>query len=69
MTFRKWTTPASLSAFLAVSSCAVPGDFCEVVIGAIEFEPETALQMTRTDRPSVEQIALQNEYGYRHCGW
>jgi len=63
----KWTTPVWLTALLAVSACVAPGDFCTVVRGPIEFAPETAEVVVRTDRPAAEAIAAQNEYWRGVC--
>lgn len=57
-----------LGVFLSLASCSA-GDFCDVVPGPKLFAPETSAVMVRTDRPDVDQIAVENEYGRRHCGW
>ena len=58
------------AAFLSLSACAVPGDFCDVVPGEKRFEATvTAPQVLKTDREDVEQIRFENEYGRRHCVW
>ena len=57
-----------LIASLALSACA-RDTFCVVVPGPKEFAAETAQAMVATDRADVEQIATENEYGARHCGW
>ncbi len=62
-------TMISVTAFLILSSCDVPGDFCQVVKRPLIFAPETARQMVRTNRPEAEQIAVQNSYGAKHCEW
>lgn len=51
------------------AGCTKPGDFCEVWTGEKVFDPETARVMVQTDRPDVEGIAVENEYGRRHCRW
>ena len=61
--------PILLTACLALSGCAVPGDFCDVVPGPKVFARETAVAMVRTDRGATEQIAIENEYGARFCAW
>lgn len=58
-----------LLAFLTLSACAVPGDFCQVVKSPLSFDPETAKRMVVTDRPDVERITVQNTYGERYCDW
>ncbi|WP_242532115.1 hypothetical protein [Salipiger thiooxidans] len=50
-----------------LSSCAVPGDFCEVVAGEKRFDPETGAAMIRTDREDVVQIRVENDYWLAHC--
>lgn len=62
-------TMICLAALLAVASCTKPGDFCEVVTGPLDFAPETAAQVLRTDRPTAERIAVINSYGDAACGW
>ncbi|AUQ95957.1 hypothetical protein PhaeoP66_03215 [Phaeobacter inhibens] len=62
-------TMSSLIGCLAVMSCVAPGDFCTVVKGPIEFEPETARAVVRTDRADAESIAVQNDYGRDRCDW
>ena len=70
MKLKQWTIPALLIVSAAsVSGCAVPGDFCDVVKSPIEFEPETARQIVKTDRREAEEIATQNEYGSKFCKW
>lgn len=54
-------------AFLALSNCA--GDFCQVVPGEKTFAPDTARAALQTDRETLRQIAVENEYGLRHCSW
>lgn len=56
-----------LTAFLGLSACAKPGDFCEVWQGSKIFAPETARLMVQTDRPDVEGIKVENTYGEKHC--
>lgn len=58
-----------LTLSLSLSACAVPGDFCDVVKGPLVFERETALSMVKTDRPDVESIKVQNDYGRKNCEW
>lgn len=62
----KMTT--SLIGCLAVTSC-VSGDFCDVVVGPLEFAPTTARQIVRTDRDMADQIEVQNVYGRDKCDW
>ncbi|MHA7867682.1 MAG: hypothetical protein ACX93U_09330 [Salipiger thiooxidans] len=50
-----------------LSSCAVPGDFCEVVTGEKRFDPETGAAMIRTDREDVVQIRVENDYWLARC--
>ena len=57
------------AAFLSLSMCAVPGDFCDVVKGPKLFDTATAAQMVKTDRPDVEAIRVENDYGKRLCKW
>ncbi|WP_417724550.1 hypothetical protein [Salipiger sp.] len=58
-----------LTASLALSACAVPGDFCDVVTSPKHFAAATARAMVATNRSEVEQIAVENDYGARHCRW
>jgi len=61
-------TPALLTLSLGtISGCVVPGAFCDVVGGPLEFAPETASQIVATDRPSAQAIAAQNAYGRANC--
>lgn len=60
------TTMALLIASL-VAACDVPGDFCDVVAGPVEFAPSTAAQIVRTDRAQAVSIDAQNAYWRRHC--
>lgn len=53
----------------ALAGCGKVGDFCDVVPGAKQFAPETARLMVKTDRPDVEQIRVENDYGAEHCDW
>ena len=50
-----------------LSSCAVPGDFCEVVTGEKRFDPATGAAMIRTDREDVVQIRVENDYWLARC--
>lgn len=53
----------------AIEEDRQPGDFCAVVTAPLDFTAETAAQVVRTDRPTAERIAVQNQYGEGHCGW
>ena len=65
---RRWTTQALLMFSLAsLSACALPGDFCEVVLAPLEFEAGTSAQIVATDRVTGESIAAQNAYWRRNC--
>ncbi len=55
-------------ALLGLASCAA-GDFCQVVPGEKRFAPATARAVLETDRDVLRQIAVENEFGHRHCGW
>ena len=63
----RWTTPVLLIASLASLSACVPGDFCDVVRGPLEFEAPTAAQIVATDRPTAEAISAQNSYWEGAC--
>lgn len=62
-------TTILLTAFLGLSACDVAGDFCQVVKAPLVFDPSTSAVMVKTDRIAVEGIAVQNEYGGKHCDW
>lgn len=66
--FKAWVTIGSLTSCLAIGACN-PGSFCEVVGAEIEFAPETARAVVRTDREDAERIAVQNAYGRANCDW
>ena len=61
-------TMVLLTGSLILTGCG-KNDFCLVVPGPKLFDPETSKVMVQTDRPDVEQIAVENEYGKRNCGW
>lgn len=61
-------TTILLTGFLILTGCA-ERDFCTVVPGPKVFDAATARVMVATDRPDVQQIAVENEYGARHCDW
>jgi hypothetical protein len=63
----RWTILLWLTGSLAVSGCAVPGDFCDVVTGPIAFAAGTASQIVATDRDMAELIDVQNGYGRKYC--
>ena len=69
MTLARLRTMISLTGCLAISMCAMPGDFCDVVRGPLDFAPATARQIVATDRDKAEAIDVQNVYGRAHCGW
>lgn len=55
---------------VALSGCAAPGDFCDVVRGPILMTGGTAARVVATDRAAAEAIDTQNSYGRRNCsGW
>jgi len=58
-----------LAILASLSACTTPGDFCDVVTGRLVFDPATARVMVATDRPDVEKIKVQNDYGSSHCEW
>jgi len=62
-----WMIRALLIASVASLSACVPGDFCDVVRGPLEFAPETSAQIVATDRDKAEQIAAQNDYWNNRC--
>lgn len=62
-------TKSLLIAFLALSACDKAGDFCQVMTSPLEFEPTTSVQMVKTDRSEVEEMATLNEYGGKFCSW
>lgn len=55
-----------LSASLA-GACSVPGDFCDVVQGPLEFPAEAAQTLVREARAEVVRIDAQNTYWRNHC--
>lgn len=55
-----------LSASLA-GACSVPGNFCDVVQGPLEFPAETAQTLVREARPEVVRIDAQNAYWRSKC--
>jgi hypothetical protein len=55
-------------ALLALASCTA-GDFCQVVPFEKRFDPATARAVLTTDREVLRQIAVENEFGRRHCDW
>lgn len=62
-------TTTWLIALVALTGCGKAGDFCEVVPGPKVFKTSTAQLMVKTDRPDVEQIRVENDYGTSHCDW
>jgi|GEM_PF-5711087 len=56
------------AALLALSSCG-PREFCQVVPGPKVFAPQTSRAILATDRDTLRQIGVENEYGSRHCDW
>lgn len=67
---RKRLTPILLLGCLGgLSACTPTGDFCTVVRAPIEFAPETAQMVVRTDRPEAERLDAQNAYGRANCRW
>lgn len=52
-----------------LTGCATTGDFCHVVKAPLTFHPDTAAAIVRADRATGERIAVQNEYGSKHCQW
>lgn len=59
----------SLMPCLALSLCASPGDFCDVVSGPILFPADVAKVVVAEARGEAEQIHVQNGYGATACGW
>jgi hypothetical protein len=66
--FKAWMMTGSLVSCLTIGACN-PGSFCEVVSARIEFAPETARAVVRTDRDDAQRIAVQNAYGQENCDW
>jgi hypothetical protein len=56
----------------SAGSCAAPGGnglFCDVVPGPITFPEDVAQAVVRGARQEAVNIAAQNGYGERNCGW
>jgi hypothetical protein len=66
---RKMMMLWSLGLLASLSACAVPGDFCEVVSGPIQFPEQVAAVVVQGARPEAVKIDTQNRYGAARCGW